>query len=243
MNEGLIIFDGDDTLWETEFLYDQARDEAAELVAATGIDPDSFKELQRQIDVRNVEQFGLSKERFPTSSVEAYKNLARRLGDAISEDIVDGVYRASSAVFTRPAPLVDGARDVLDSLARDHALALLTKGDTTIQEQRIADSNLRPYFRIVSIVDEKDIGSFVQLLDILGAPAATAWSVGNSIRSDILPALELGMMAVWVEAYVWAHERHDDITLPEHSGLRVATSLRQVPALIGTEATQQAQEA
>jgi putative hydrolase of the HAD superfamily len=243
VKQGLIVFDGDDTLWKTEFLYDKARDEAAALVAAAGIDPESFNELQRQIDVRNVGQFGLSKERFPSSSVEAYMDLARRQGDAISNHIVDEVYLASASVFTRPAPLVDGAVEVLENLSSEFDLALLTKGDAAVQEQRIADSSLARYFRIVYIVDQKDGPAFVHVLDTVRAPVATAWSVGNSMRSDILPALELGMRAVWVDAYVWEHERYDDKTLTQHPGVRVAASLRQVPELIGMEVTPQVQEA
>ncbi len=89
MTDGVVIFDGDDTLWETEILYDEARDDAAALVATTGIDRESFVDLQRQIDVRNVARLGLTKERFPTSSVEAYRELAGRRGDVASDTIAE----------------------------------------------------------------------------------------------------------------------------------------------------------
>jgi putative hydrolase of the HAD superfamily len=235
MTDGVVIFDGDDTLWETEFLYDQARDDAAALVATTGIDPATFVDLQREIDVCNVARLGLSTRRFPTSSVDAYRELAERRSDAVSDRIAAQVFEASAAVFAQPAPPVDGVADVLEQVASHHDLALLTKGDPDVQERRIADSGLRHYFRVVSIVDEKDAASFVRVLRTLDAAVPTAWSVGNSVRSDILPALAVGMRAVWVDAYVWAHERPDDHRSIHHPDVRVAANLREVPALIGTE--------
>jgi putative hydrolase of the HAD superfamily len=239
MTDGVVIFDGDDTLWETEVLYDQARDDAAALVAATGIDPALFVELQRQIDVRNVARFGLRKERFPTSSVDAYRELVERRGDVMSDVVADDVYRASASVFGRPARLVDGAADVLGELSRRHDLALLTKGDPTVQQRRIAQSGLESFFRVVEVVEEKDTTSFRRVLGNLDAAASDAWSIGNSVRSDISPALAAGMHAVWVDAYVWAHERADHRSI-EHPDLRVAANLRQVPALIDAEAVRPA---
>jgi putative hydrolase of the HAD superfamily len=236
MTDGVVIFDGDDTLWETEFLYDQARDDAAALVATTGIDPAAFVDRQREIDVRNVARLGLRRTRFPTSSVDAYRELAGRRGDAFSDRIAERVFEASAAVFERRAPLVDGVADVLEQVGSHHDLALLTKGDPDVQERRIADSGLRDCFRVVSVVDEKDAASFVRVLRALAAEASTAWSVGNSVRSDILPALTVGMRAVWVDAHVWAHERPDEHRSIHHPDVRVAANLREVPALIDAAA-------
>ena len=242
MTDGVVIFDGDDTLWETESLYDEAREDAAALVATTGIDRESFVDLQRQIDVRNVARLGLTKERFPTSSVEAYRELAERRGDVASDTIADEVFRASASVFQRPAPLVDGAAEVLGQLRRRHDLALLTKGDPAVQRRRIAQSGLEPFFRLVDVVEEKDATSFHRILGNLDAAASDVWSVGNSVRSDISPALAAGMHAVWVDAYVWAHERADRRSI-EHPDLRVAANLRQVPSLIDAAIVQPAREA
>jgi putative hydrolase of the HAD superfamily len=243
VTQGLVVFDGDDTLWKTEFLYDQARDEAAALVAASGIDPSAFKDLQRKIDVQNVKHFGLSRDRFPTSSVQAYEDLARRHLDTVSDQVARDVYQASASVFTRPAPLVDGVVTVLESLSRRFELALLTKGDLRVQEKRIEDSGLRPLFRDIQVVPDKDAAAFKYILDCVGVTAENAWSVGNSMRSDILPALEVGMRAVWVDAYVWAHERHEDEALARLPGIHIATTLAMVPTIIDDEAAQRPPEA
>ena len=75
-----IVFDGDDTLWETELLYDRARSEAATLAATVGLSPDEFESLQKLIDISNAQTMGLSSARFPTSSIQAFEELARRKG-------------------------------------------------------------------------------------------------------------------------------------------------------------------
>lgn len=75
-----IIFDGDDTLWHTERLYDDARQRARSIVEASGLDGQKWEKLERQIDVTNVERLGHSIERFPASCIEAYELLCRLVG-------------------------------------------------------------------------------------------------------------------------------------------------------------------
>lgn len=88
----ILIFDGDDTLWETEVLYDRARTAAARVVAGVGVDPAEFEHLQREVDVQNFESMRLSPDRFPTSSVQAYERLA---GDDADESISRTVWELS----------------------------------------------------------------------------------------------------------------------------------------------------
>src|ERR1700720_4783804 len=108
MRRQVVVFDGDDTLWQTEVLYDVARRQSAELVASIGLDPNSFEERQREIDVCNVGRFGLSRERFPTSSVEAYESLAREIGLEVSDSLRSEIFAMSSAVFDEVSPVYPG---------------------------------------------------------------------------------------------------------------------------------------
>ena len=86
-----VVFDGDDTLWETEPLYDRARSEAAALVAEAGLDPAQFDGLQRQIDVEQVKELGLSSNRFPSSSALAVRELAKRTNQHAEDRLVEAV--------------------------------------------------------------------------------------------------------------------------------------------------------
>lgn len=224
-----IVFDGDDTLWETEALYDLARDEAARIVETAGLSANRFQELQREIDIQNVKVMGLTSSRFPTSSVEAYEALARQAGTNPSKRIRSAVYQASASVFLTPAPLYEGVELVVNELRSHFHLGLLTKGDAGIQTRRIAESGLEHAFEAISIVSDKTEAEFMNVLANLQCRPQASWSVGNSLGSDILPALSVGMMAVWIDAHVWGHERSLAESVPDDPRLHIAHSFLDVP--------------
>lgn len=206
-----VVFDGDDTLWSTEPLYDVARQDARALVTAIGASGEEWEELQRRIDVENVATLGYSQERFPTSCVQAYEQLCVLHGLVPDPAVAGRIRQAARTVFDRDPELVPGAREVLDTLRNQRVrLALLTKGDLSVQRQRVERSGLQPCFDLVRIVSTKspdDIRAVVADLDVA---LEDAWMVGNSIRSDIFPALEAGLRAIWIKAHVWEYERAHD---------------------------------
>lgn len=211
----LIVLDGDDTLWISEPLYDAARVAASEVVAAAGLDKDRWESLQRAIDLTNVQTMGLSASRFPTSCRQAYEELAADAGGPRA-DVAASVERAARSVFDAVAELKSGAIEVVTALARRAHVSLLTKGDPLVQKRRIRDSNLAQFFHTVRIVDHQKLpDDFADLASRAGVEPAEAWSVGNSLRSDVLPAMEAGFTGIWIDAYVWEHERHDASMVPE----------------------------
>jgi putative hydrolase of the HAD superfamily len=226
----LIIFDGDDTLWRSEHLYDEARRRAAEVVAGEGLDPVRWEELQHQIDIANVATLGLSRLRFPASSVAAYRATVHEAGLLADARVETRVRTASEWVFAQRAPLMPHARHVLLGLRTTHRLALLTQGDAVVQQKRIEDSGLDSMFEVISVVERKTEATFAAVAAEVGVSARDTWSVGNSIPSDINPALRLGMAAIWIEAHVWAHERRE--ALHEPGRFLSCGSLSDVPRLI-----------
>ncbi|MGH9123798.1 MAG: HAD family hydrolase [Acidimicrobiales bacterium] len=229
-----VIFDGDDTLWETESLYDLARSEAAQIVASTGYDPDQFEELQRSIDATKVQTMGLSAARFPASSVEAFTELARRAGGTPTPEALERVAVASAKVFAKKAPLVPFAEQLLSELVESFRLALVTKGDEAVQKTRVEASGLRHYFDRVEIVSNKNADTFLRLLHRLDAIPTESWSIGNSLPSDVGPALEAGMQAIWIDAHVWSHERRQHSVDMSNPHLHVASHLRDVPMILAS---------
>lgn len=229
---GLIVFDGDDTLWLVEALYDEARSLARAFVESLGVDGDRWETFERDIDVRNVEVLGLDPRRFPTSCVQAYEKLAGQSG-TVDEAAKDRIWKLANTVFDRPAPLVEGAEDVLRQLQSQCPIVLLTRGHETVQRKRIEESGLSQYFDAIHIVPDKDAFVFRNVLNSAGALRERSWSIGNSLPSDIYPALEMGMGAIWVDAHVWEYERRK----VEHVGgkLLVAESLLDVPQLLQDE--------
>ena len=202
---------------------------ARALVEAAGLNAAGWEARQRARDVANVERFGMSPKRFPTSCVEALEELGHNSAAAIPWDLRDAVWNAAESVFARAAPLVDGARAVLAELHQAYALALVTKGDADVQAKRIADSRLRDYFAVIDVVPHKDADTFRHVRATLSAEEIPCWSVGNSLSSDVLPAIRAGLGAVWVDAHVWEYEQRAE-AVPE--GVLIASSLREIPSLL-----------
>lgn len=226
-----VVFDGDDTLWLTEALYDTARADAARIVAEAGLDAAAWERLQRRIDVDNVARFGFARQRFPTSCVQAYRDLCQLEQQDPVPAVERRVFAAADMVFVRaPSPHASARRILSELRSRGVKIGLLTKGDPEIQRLRIQQSGLGEMFDAVSIVADKTPESVLAIVELLGAEPGAAWMVGNSERSDILPALAAGLRAIHVDAHVWEHERHP-ITSADGRILR-ATSLDEAAQLL-----------
>jgi putative hydrolase of the HAD superfamily len=229
----LVVFDGDDTLWFVEGLYDAARADAGRVVEEAGIDSRTWAALQRRLDIENVARFGLSPERFPTSSVEAYERLSESSGRAPDPSVVESIRALAARVFESAAPVANGAEGVLADLIRTHRLVLLTRGDPAVQRKRLADSGLESFFERVEIVPDKNAAVFRDLLSALAIAPDQSWSIGNSVPSDINPALACGMSAIWVDADVWEYERRE--VTPSAGRLFIVHSLLEVPNVLRSE--------
>ena len=227
---GVVIFDGDDTLWATEMLYDRARSDAAEIVAAAGLPANLWEEIERKLDVANVTRFGLSRRRFPTSCVEAYHRVAASSDMTVSDTLERRIRAAAESVFRAAAPTVPGARRVLTAIRRHYRTVLLTQGEPEVQRHRIATSGLVDLFDAVEIVDTKQPSVFAATLTAMAAEPSASWMVGNSVRSDINPAIASGMNAIWVDAHVWEHER--SCRLVSSDAAHVVDTLDAVPCII-----------
>jgi putative hydrolase of the HAD superfamily len=134
-------------------------------------------------------------------------------------------------VFELDPPLVSGARETLTFLRASGArLALLTKGDPALQSRRIERSGLREFFDVIQIVPEKSPAVIRDVVAALGVDVGSAWMVGNSMRSDLLPAIDAGLRALQIPAHVWEYER----TCDHFAADRVITTshLADIPALI-----------
>jgi putative hydrolase of the HAD superfamily len=234
----LLILDGDDTLWLVEPLYDEARIQAGKAVTAAGLDAQRWERIQRKLDVENVRHLGLSPERFPTSCLQAYRALIEETGRPPNPHAEAAIRSAAMTVFDRTAPVIDGAAEVLQTLvAASHRLVLLTKGSPEVQWKRIRESELASFFESVHVVPEKSDAAFAAICRSARVSPVDAWSIGNSLPSDINPALRIGMGAVWIDAEVWGHERRE--TEPGGGRLIRIKSLRDLPAVLPHLANEQ----
>jgi putative hydrolase of the HAD superfamily len=228
--KGLVIFDGDDTLWSVEPLYDAALLEARRLIDTSGLPGEEWQLLQRAYDLRNVEKLGMSTERFPLSSRQALVELGRRHGQIVPASLIGEVDAISRSVFQQRAQLAPMASEVLTALEPAFRLVLLTKGDPRVQQRRVDDSGLSTHFERIEIVPEKNETVFKELVSGFQLGPENAWSVGNSLASDVNLALRAGLNAVWIDAYVWEHERREVEAV--HPRVVVLDRLAQLPEVL-----------
>jgi putative hydrolase of the HAD superfamily len=203
-----LLLDADDTLWENELYYEQAIAGFADLMAAQGFDRLAAQYMAEVVDRVRVSLVGYGPLEFARSLVVAYGRLCRRHARPTVPEVVDAVWRIGQVVTEHPVALLDGVAEALPRLGNRCRLLLLTKGDREVQQSKLARSGLAPFFEGVHVVAEKDAGVLRQLVADYGLRPEQVWMVGNSPRSDINPALEAGLGAVYIpRPNTWDLER------------------------------------
>ncbi len=199
----LIAFDADDTLWHTEILYRAAQERFADLLS--GYHSREWIESRLyETEMRNLQHFGYGIKAFMLSMIETAVELTegRVRGAEIAQILEFG-----KQMLNAPLQLVDGVEETLARLAPRAELIVITKGDLLDQEAKIAASGLRPYFSQVEIVSAKTAAAYRAILEKRGLAPARFMMVGNSLRSDVLPVVEIGGTAVYIpHPLTWAHE-------------------------------------
>ena len=184
----LIAFDADDTLWHSEIHYVEVQRRFRALLDPYGVADQADRRLI-ETEQRNLACYGYGVKGFTLSLVETAIELT---GSRISGAEIRHILDWARDILLAPVALLDGAEAVVSRLAVKRALMLITKGDLHHQERKIAQSGLRDYFRHIEIVSEKSRETYAQILARRGVDPASFLMVGNSMRSDILPVLELG---------------------------------------------------
>lgn len=223
-----IGFDADDTLWENETHYHAAKRRFAALLSDQHPEAHALDVLD-EVEVRNVEVYGYGIKSYGLSMVEAAVRLTSRpLEPALLTALLD----IAKGMLREPVQLIDGVVEVLDRLAPHYRLMLLTKGDLFEQELKIRRSGIADRFELVRVLPEKSTEVYRQVLRDSGVPADEFVMVGNSLRSDILPALAVGARAVFVpHALTWSHEHVEPGMLPASGWIEIA-SITDLPSAL-----------
>lgn len=202
----LIAFDADDTLWENEAYYQQGREIFHQIMALYNIPAD----LDARLDVvenRNIPYFGYGVNSFVFSLIETAIQVTNR---AISAVDIERIMEIAHQMHTQKVDLYDHVEPVLRQLSQSYPLMLITKGDLLHQQSKLRRSGLSRYFKHVEVVADKTQEIYSSILEEHHVDAARFLMVGNSMRSDILPVLELGGHAVYIPSkLVWFHEHRD----------------------------------
>ena len=209
-----LIVDADDTLWENNIYYEQCNAAFVELMVAQGF---GQEEAERTVDAVERERIPqvYAPEEYGRSLLIAYQRLCQSHDRPVEDEVVDAVWEIGQAVIEYPIVLLDSVAETLARLSGPCRLLLLTKGVQETQESKLARSGLGHFFDGVHIVPEKDAEVIRGLLAHYGLEPEKTWMVGNSPRSDINPALEVGIGAIYVpHPNTWQLE-HEEIAEPE----------------------------
>lgn len=199
-----IGFDADDTLWRSEDYFQAAEATFGELIsphAPEGVDVlDALHAIERD----NIPISGYGVKAFALSMVQAAVTATGgRVPAAVIGELVDHAHE----MLMHPVDLLPGVPEALAAVGRTHRLVLITKGDLVHQLRKVRTSGLAHHFEHIEIVLEKDVDTYRGVLTEWGIDPARFLMVGNSVRSDILPIVELGGSGVHIEYHVtWSHE-------------------------------------
>ncbi len=198
-----IGLDADDTLWHNERFFRLTQERFADLLADHA-DPDHLSGRLLEAERRNLGHYGFGIKAFVLSMIETAIEITE---GRVPGHIVAEIIAAGKEMLAHPIELLPGVADTLEALAGEYRLVLITKGDLLDQERKLAQSGLGDLFAAVEIVSEKTSWCYQSIFAQHGDGAERAVMAGNSLRSDVIPAIEAGAHGVYIpHGITWALE-------------------------------------
>ena len=220
----ILGLDADDTLWQNEEFFRLTQARFADMLSAY-MPPDPLHEELLTAERRNLGRYGYGIKGFVLSMVETAIDVSK---GQVPAHVIHDILVMGRDMLNHPIHLLPGVAECLPKLAEDYALVLVTKGDLLHQEQKLAQSGLGDLFDDVHIVSEKQITTYQR---IFGAQLPATAMIGNSIKSDILPALAAGAAAIHIPGrYEWEMEKAS--APPDGPRFFKASSFNKVSALL-----------
>jgi putative hydrolase of the HAD superfamily len=205
----VIGFDADDTLWVNETYFRDAEEQFASLLdgfeTKNKIDQELFK-----MEIKNLDIYGYGVKGFMLSMVESALDISN---NTISQATISKILSLGKEMIMQPVELLAGVKEVLEQLSSNYRLIVLTKGDLLDQERKIKRSGLTAYFHHIEVLSDKKEDNYLHLLDHLEVDVREFLMIGNSLKSDVLPLINIGAQAVHVPFHTtWQHE---EVTINE----------------------------
>lgn len=196
-----IAFDADDTLWENEQFFQATKTDFTELLSDY-VEPDHLDQRLTAAEMRNLARYGYGIKGFTLSMIETAIEVTE---SGVPTQTIAEILRMGREMLHHPIELLPHVKDCLESLGSEPDIILITKGDLLHQEQKLAQSGLGDYFDAVKIVSEKTPEIYQRIFARRDRPRAMM--VGNSMRSDVLPAIAAGAWGTYVpHDLTWDHE-------------------------------------
>lgn len=202
-NVKVIGFDADDTLWVNETYFRDTEEKFAQLLEGyetkNKIDQELFK-----MEIQNLDLYGYGIKGFVLSMIESALDLSN---NRVSQETLSKILDLGKNMLSQPVELLEGVVEVLETLKDKYRLIVLTKGDLLDQERKLEKSGLSEYFHHVEVLSDKKEDNYEHLLKHLQINVKEFLMIGNSLKSDVLPLLNIGAHAVHVPFHTtWQHE-------------------------------------
>lgn len=203
-NIKVIGFDADDTLWVNETYYRAAEDEFAKLLSAYETPNKINQELFKK-EMEDLHLYGYGIKSFVLSMLETSIEISN---NSISNNTIQDIINIGKKMINKPVELLDGAEEVLGSLSLKYRLIMATKGDLLDQERKLKKSGLTKYFHHIEVLSDKKEANYSQLLNHLDIRSSEFLMIGNSLKSDVLPLININAKAIHVPYHTtWEHEQ------------------------------------
>lgn len=204
MDVKVIAFDADDTLWVNEPYFRRTEEEFYQLLCEY-LQPHALERELFKIEIDNLGLYGYGVKGFMLSMIETALTVSNK---TISLDHIEKILQLGKNLLNEPIELLPGVEDVLDTLKEKYRLVVATKGDLLDQERKLKKSGLSHYFHHIEIMSEKDDANYLKLINHLDIRPENLLMIGNSLKSDILPVLNIGGYGIHVPyAITWQHEQ------------------------------------
>lgn len=222
-----IAFDADDTLWQNQKFYDAAESACTDLLLDFG-DKKQISGRMIETERRNVQVYGVGVKSFMLSMIETAVEVSNH---NVPPKIIAEIIRIGRELTSYPIEVLPYVHETLELLAASYKLILITKGDLFDQERKLNQSRLADYFSKIEIVSVKVPFTYQRIFETHADGPARAMMIGNSLKSDVIPALEAGSFGVHIpHDLMWALE-HAEPPL-ENSRFHVLENIKQLTDLI-----------
>lgn len=222
-----IGFDADDTLWHNERFFRMTQEQFAALLADYA-ERDHLAERLLEAEKRNLGHYGFGIKGFVLSMIETALDVTE---ERVPASVIRQLIQAGQEMLRHPIELLPHAREAIEALAPDYRIILITKGDLLDQERKLAQSGLGDLFDGVEIVSEKTEAVYRDVFARHGAGADASLMAGNSLRSDVIPAIAAGSWGVFVPHDLTWEVEHD-IPPEDHPRYRAIPNLGHLPELV-----------
>ncbi|MEP1984050.1 MAG: HAD family hydrolase, partial [Maribacter dokdonensis] len=204
----VIGFDADDTLWVNETYFRDTEDKFADLLEKYETKNKIDQELFRT-EIKNLDLYGYGIKGFVLSMIECALELSN---NQVAPKTVSALLDLGKEMITQPVELLEGVEEVLQSLKDKYRLIVLTKGDLLDQERKLERSGLSEYFHHVEVLSDKKEKNYSDLLEHLQIEPDEFLMIGNSLKSDVLPLVNIGARAVHIPFHTtWQHEEVTEV--------------------------------